>query len=218
MALLVAALEARDGDTVVTNMTNVTNVTMTNIACPNGSFPDYGENATSPEGLDLCVKVHSMVWFVAAGSMVGLVQVAMWRLDSLVVALRLKMHELKMQFHRFIGTDERTEQPTRSHVESSVEFWDRLELESTSEFAAIIIIVTNLLFLGGFQRDYDVGFYVLMGLCCLVILEAELTEIYNHIEIKIKSAIKNRCPFLLEHAGLSALTLPPVIASVLQKP
>ena len=198
-------------------MTNMTNVTMTNIACPNGSFPDYGENATSPGGLDLCVKVQSVVWFVAAGSMVGLLALASnaWLSRGEVWS---QMHELKMHVHRFIGTDERTEQPTRSHVESSVEFWDRLELESTSEFAAIIIIVTNLLFLGGFQRDYDVGFYVLMGLCCLVILEAELTEIYNHIEIKIKSAIKNRCPFLLEHAGLSALTLPPVIASVLQKP
>ena len=82
LALLVAALEARDGDTVVTNMTNVTNVAMTNIACPNGSFPDYGESAKSPEGLDLCVRVHSMVWFAVGGSMSWLLFLAFFFFDG----------------------------------------------------------------------------------------------------------------------------------------
>ena len=48
----VAALEARDGDSLVTVED-----------CGTRGFPDYGENATSPEGFNTCVPVYSTVWF-----------------------------------------------------------------------------------------------------------------------------------------------------------
>ena len=145
VALLVAALEARDGDTVVTNMTIVTNVTMTSIACPNGSFPDYGENATSPEGLDLCVRVSGEVWSAA-----GVFMLLFGSLSLLgVMAVRVGAQIIQ-----------RSKQPT--YTSSLIPDW--ISRSYYGNFGKVcILLIFDFLLLGAYQRDYDNGFIVLVS-------------------------------------------------------
>eukprot|EP00964_Phaeocystis_antarctica_P056505 scaffold33325_cov65-Phaeocystis_antarctica.AAC.1 len=147
VALLVAALEARDGDTVVTNMTNVTNVTnvtMTNIACPNGSFPDYGENATSPEGLDLCVRVNSMVWL------------------ALGLFMSLPMTGFSFIYYKHVPHRDRA---TKAWATKDV--WAMMTEVPRLAVAAgeFVFAMYDFMLLAGFQRDYNLGLAVLTALC-----------------------------------------------------
>ena len=110
----VAALEARDGDSLVTVED-----------CGPYGFPDYGENATNPDGVNTCVLVYSTVWFWLGAACI---------LGGIHMALGIRGDPGNSQILLWSGP--------------------------------------SILLLGGYQRDYDVAGYVLVGLsfCLLVIL------------------------------------------------
>ena len=137
---LEAALEARDGDSLVTVKD-----------CGPG-FPDYGENATGPEGLNMCVMVHSTVWFWLGGScMLGHV--------ALSVPYAFAAYVIDTA-----GGDETV-----------------LDTAFETVFANEVIRFTiwfgaSTLLLGGYQRDFHVAGFVLVGLSLLLLVILVLDE------------------------------------------
>ena len=136
------------------------------MACPNGSFPDYGENATSPEGLDLCVRVHSTVWFALGGFI--------YLLLALGVAAKIMQEKntrpgtspaIKREAHE--ETVLSSAPLRRAALISDIAVSTSINKPSTNSEPFLyfsLFLVYSFLFLGGFQRDYDIGFYVLVGI------------------------------------------------------
>ena len=144
------------------------------MACPNGSFPDYGENATSPEGLYLCVRVHSTVWFALGG--------------SIYLLLVLVNINIIWQGKRCISNVHHINKPS-TNSEPLLHF--------------VGFLVYSFLFLGGFQRDYDIGFYVLVGSSATMTLGA--------VAIVMVHALVGICKKLIAVAMKNGIL--PVIAS-----
>ena len=178
----VAALEARDEDSLVT----------VEDCGPNG-FPDHGENATSPEGLNICVMVYSTVWFwLGASCILGplLLPVALcvlefvWALVWSILRGCLCCGWFDFLFRKLFGTKRFTWFLEATALNEVHGVWS-FRLASfvggfifSDNFSGMGTILfcfgPSVLLLGGYQRDYNVAGYVLVGLsllllvCCLL--------------------------------------------------
>ena len=138
--------------------------------CPNGTFPDYGDHAVGPGGLDLCVRVHSTVWFAVGTSLAFF-----WQ--GMVMFLQAK------------------------HPES---------LEGTSSSAryvglSMIMLVYDLMFLGGYQRDFLVAGMVLVGACSLPVVVGIAAPV-----IRVLTGMYDRASHVRRVLEKTGLPLPPV--------
>jgi len=151
----VAALEARDGDSLVT------------VEDCGPGFPDYGENATSPEGLNTCVLVYSTVWFwLGAACFIG---------PSLLLVI-IWAFELLWKLRGGCG-DPGDEDGMPSYTKMFSKMNDKLW---TSIFR---YLGPSTLLFGGYQRDYHVAGYVLVGLSFLLLVCKMLTKFCGFLKL-----------------------------------
>ena len=177
----VAALEARDGDSLVTVED-----------CGTGGFPDYGENATSPEGFNTCVLVYSTVWFwLGASCILGplLLPLAIFVLElawALVWAILrgcLCCGWFDYLFRKLFGNGWFTKWFLRTTALNDVSGVWGLERglanyvgdliynsDAAGMWGILICLGPSTLLLGGYQRDYHYAGYVLVGLALLVLV------------------------------------------------
>ena len=175
----VAALEARDGDSLVTVED-----------CGTRGFPDYGENATSPEGFNTCVPVYSTVWFwLGASCILGplLLPVAIfvlefaWALVWSILRGCLCCGWFDYLFRKLFGDNCFTKwflRATALNKEGGVWGVEWVAYvtrsiysdDSKGMWGILICLGPSTLLLGGYQRDYHVAGYVLVGLSLLFLV------------------------------------------------